>query len=313
MFSRRILRIKTLHALYAHRKNPEKDLSSGFEKLLESIYSLHEMYRFFLFLIGEVQREALLSMEEKKRKKFPNENEIQLLSKISGNCYWSAISAIPVEKLFSNERLPFPPDEIKEISRKILQQIKEHPFLKEYNPENPDSSYQKKLPEIFIKDVLYNNEFLSVLLESKNIHYQDTEYYLLDLILKGLQFYTSGDFPVLGVFRDEKDDKEFIETLYKQTIYREEEMKKYIRGFLENWELDRLAEMDLLLIEMCITEFLFMKEIPVKASLNEYIEISKEYSTPNSRIFINGILDRIAKDLLKKGEIQKTGKGLKEN
>lgn len=313
MFSRRILRIKTLQALYAYRKNPEKDLSSGFEKLLESICSLHELYRFFLFLTGEVQREAKRSLEEKKRKRFSDETEILLLSKITNNRYWSAISTIPGEKIFSNGRLPFPPDEIKETSRKILHQIKEHPFLKEYNPENPDSSYQKKLPEIFIKEVLYNNELLATLLESKNIHYQDTDYYLLELILKGLQFYNGGDFPVLGVFRDEKEDKEFVETLYKQTIYREEEMKKYIRGFLENWELDRLAEMDLLLIEMCITEFIFMKEIPLKASLNEYIEISKEYSTPNSRIFINGVLDRIAKDLLKKGEIRKTGKGLKEN
>ncbi|MCX8081386.1 MAG: transcription antitermination factor NusB [Bacteroidia bacterium] len=312
MFSRRVLRIKALHAIYAYRKNPDIPVEKAFAQLRDSILAVHEMYRFYLFLIGQIHEKSGKLIEEKKQRKFPKPDDIALLEKIWQNPFMKVFADIPTEKLFPKKSLPFNLDDIADTVHKITIELFQSEFLKTFNPHALPISKLKELPEFLIKEIIYENEYLHTLFDKKNIHFQDTEYYVLELILKGLHFYTSGEFPILPVYRDEKEDPEFLEILFYKTILNEKEIQQYIKSFLENWELDRLAETDLVLMEMCITEFVYLKEIPIKASLNEYIEISKEYSTPNSRIFINGILDKISKDLTAKGKIKKEGKGLKE-
>ena len=107
-----------------------------------------------------------------------------------------------------------------------------------------------------------------------------------------------------------KDDEDFSTKLFLKTILNQDDYNSLIVEKVKNWEADRIALIDLILMKMAITEFLFFNQIPVKVSLNEYIDISKEYSTPKSKVFINGILDKLLLDFQKNNRIKKTGRGL---
>ena len=116
--------------------------------------------------------------------------------------------------------------------------------------------------------------------------------------------------PILTLYKDEEDERVFTEILFRQTIKDNEKNDKLIEELTQNWELDRIAKMDVILLKMALTEFTAMSSIPKKVTLNEYIEISKFYSTPKSQVFINGILDKAVELLDKDGQVNKTGRGL---
>jgi N utilization substance protein B len=118
--------------------------------------------------------------------------------------------------------------------------------------------------------------------------------------------------PLLSLYKDPADDKNFVKELYRKTIIHDKEAELMIGEKTRNWEVERIAMMDVLLMKMAITELLHFQSIPVKVSLNEYIEISKLYSTPKSKIFINGVLDKLVIDLKEKALLVKTGRGLIE-
>ena len=115
----------------------------------------------------------------------------------------------------------------------------------------------------------------------------------------------------MPLYKDEVDEKEFIQLLFRKTILMDEESEKLIDELTSNWELDRIAKMDIILMKMAIAEFQIFNNIPTKVTLNEYIEISKFYSTPKSNGFINGVLDKAIARLEKEGKIKKVGRGLK--
>jgi N utilization substance protein B len=116
----------------------------------------------------------------------------------------------------------------------------------------------------------------------------------------------------MPLLKDEEDDKQFVSTLFRKTIQYKSQYEDLIKTHTKNWELDRIANMDMLLMKMAIAEILHLKNVPVKVSLNEYIDISKEYSTPNSKTFVNGVLDKIILQLKNEGKIEKAGRGLQE-
>jgi N utilization substance protein B len=114
------------------------------------------------------------------------------------------------------------------------------------------------------------------------------------------------------LYKDREEDSEFVRDLLRQTAIRNDETEKLISDKTKNWEVERIAMMDVLLMKMAITEMLHFSSIPIKVSLNEYIEISKMYSTPKSKIFINGILDKLVADFKSGNMLNKMGRGLME-
>jgi N utilization substance protein B len=120
------------------------------------------------------------------------------------------------------------------------------------------------------------------------------------------------DFPLMFLYKDKEEDVAFVKDLFRQTVIRNDETEKLIGDKTKNWEVERIAMMDVLLMKMAITEILHFSGIPIKVSLNEYIEISKIYSTPKSKIFINGILDKLVVDFKNENKLTKMGRGLLE-
>jgi N utilization substance protein B len=121
-----------------------------------------------------------------------------------------------------------------------------------------------------------------------------------------------GDIKLAPLYKDPEDDRKFVLELYRKTVLEHDASSTLIGEKTKNWEVDRIAVMDVILMQMAITELKNFPSIPVKVTLNEYIEISKTYSTPKSRQFINGILDKLVADFREKGLIQKSGRGLME-
>jgi N utilization substance protein B len=123
-------------------------------------------------------------------------------------------------------------------------------------------------------------------------------------------FYEKEQLELIPLYRDEEDDKNFARMLFTQTILHNKEFEKSISDKTRNWEVDRIALMDILILKMALAELITFSNIPVKVTINEFIDISKEYSTPKSKQFVNGVIDKLAADYKENGKIVKAGRGL---
>jgi N utilization substance protein B len=158
-------------------------------------------------------------------------------------------------------------------------------------------------------------ELLNHFYEEKNLHWGDDIYLVNPMVVKTIESFketSTPDFALLTLYKDREEDEQFIKDLFRQTVIQYDETKKLIGDKTKNWEVERIAMMDVLLMQMAITEILYFSNIPVKVSLNEFIEISKIYSTPKSKLFINGILDKLLIDFKAEGKLNKIGRGLME-
>ena len=158
---------------------------------------------------------------------------------------------------------------------------------------------------------LDEHDLLNHVFEEQNIHWADDTFLAFNSAIRTFETF-DGNFRLMPLLKDVEDDKLFVSTLFKKTIQYNAQHEELIQAHTKNWELDRIANMDMLLMKMAIAEILHLKNVPVKVSLNEYIDISKEYSTPNSKTFVNGVLDKIILQLKNEDKIEKTGRGLQE-
>jgi N utilization substance protein B len=199
-----------------------------------------------------------------------------------------------------------------DLVRKLFLELRATDLYKNYmSSSTPSLKEDKQFLISVATEFLYEHELVNHIFEEKNIHWADDTFGAFSMISRTFENF-NGEFKLTPLFKDAEDDKKFISTLFLKTIAGDKDYEKLIDDKTKNWELDRIASMDVLLMKMAITEFLHISNVPVKVSLNEYIDISKEYSTPNSKTFINGILDKIIVDLKRDNLIQKTGRGLME-
>ena len=163
---------------------------------------------------------------------------------------------------------------------------------------------------IFKEDIA-NSELLYSFFEEKSINWLDDLDLCCSMVIKSLKgIKIDEEFIPMPLFKENDDEKEFVIELFRKTILNNEENEKLIAELADNWELDRIAKMDMFLLKMGLTELQIFPSIPTKVTLNEYIEISKFYSTPKSNLFINGILDKAIGKLTLAKKIVKTGRGL---
>ena len=166
------------------------------------------------------------------------------------------------------------------------------------------------------KDFVFKGEALPRHLESDDLNWEENRPIVRNLVLKTLKMLPFGadeTQELMNLSANWADDREFADTLYKQTLIEDDKMEKLIAGSAQNWDVDRVALLDKIILKMALTEMQLFRGIPVKVTINEYIEISKIYSTPKSKQFVNGILDKLAQDLAASGDIRKSGRGLLDN
>ncbi|MDH5379624.1 MAG: transcription antitermination factor NusB [Cyclobacteriaceae bacterium] len=187
-------------------------------------------------------------------------------------------------------------------------------YIKYLSLENPGFTEDKDLMVFVIKKIIFNSDVIDSYLDDKDLFWVENKPIIKSLVLKSIKNMDSeSEFEILDVSYNFEDDMAFFEKLFDVSVKLDDEYKDLISKKAVNWDIDRLATTDRIILEMAISEMIFFPSIPVKVTINEYIELSKLYSTPKSKLFINGMLDVIAEELKKMGVVKKSGRGLMDN
>jgi N utilization substance protein B len=202
-----------------------------------------------------------------------------------------------------------------ELVKKIYQSMTESDIYKNYMDSGEDDfQNDRRFCEDFYAEILLKNEFVFTEFEEQSIYWNDDLDFVVSMVIKTLKKFreeNNVNDHLSSLYKDE-EDREFTLDLFRKTLSRSEENRKTIEAYTKNWDVDRVATMDILIMELALTELTEFPSVPVKVSLNEYIELAKYYSTQRSSIFINGVLDRITKDFREQNKIVKSGRGLLE-
>ncbi|HLG04092.1 MAG TPA: transcription antitermination factor NusB [Bacteroidia bacterium] len=316
MLNRRYLRIKALQALYGFFQSEDGDMVRGERELMRSIDKTYELYIFLLLLLEELARVARNQIEQRREKMLPTPEDLDPNLRFVNNRLLVQLSAhAKLHKEAEMRGLTMQSEQEMNFARNLWEDIRKWDRYMAYMAGSQDSysADQEFVVELF-KKYIADNESVEQFLEEKNMHWPgDLNMAVAPSLIRTLEGSTETREPYLAsLFKDPEEDKQFVLDLFRKTIVENARSEKLISEKTRNWEVERIAVMDVILMKMAITELLHFQSIPVKVTLNEYIEISKTYSTPRSKQFINGILDKIVIDFRTDGTMQKTGRGLME-
>ncbi len=312
MFNRRFLRIKIMQALYAFFRDEKADVKVAEKNLFTSIDKTYELFLYLLSFLNNLQFVARISMEEARVKRLPTQQDLNPNMKFVNNLFLTALNENKhINEAWKNYKVSWQNDQ--DLVRKVFSEIKNTTFFKEYlQSEQHSFNEDKKFIQTILESFLYEHELFNFWFDEKNIYWTDDYYYGFFFLSNWMDIVSSTKMPAPILYRDEEGDKKFVGELFLKTILHSDQFEVMITEHTKNWELDRIASLDVLLMKMALTEILYLQNVPVKVSMNEYIEITKEYSTPQSGGFINGILDKIVIELKSQNKIQKAGRGLAE-
>jgi N utilization substance protein B len=318
MLNRRFLRVKVLQQIYAYHQAEETDLHAAERRLLDSVDCLYELFIRQLTFWVEVKCFAERRMEENMHKNFPTEEDLNPNRKFVNNRILNALeNNHDLQALQQKYKINWDSDR-EDFIRRFYQRLREYPEYQEYMNSPKDSfAFDKKLILDVIDNHIAEDDLLFDFYSDKNLVY-NSDYqigvFLLWKFFNELEEDFGPDTKMPSAFKTENDetndDKNFIIRLFRLTMKNADEYSQLVKANIANWDYDRIALMDKILIFMALTEFCQFHDIPVKVTINEYIEISKYYSTPDSRRFVNGILDKLAEQLKAEGKLIKSGRGL---
>ncbi|MCU0435991.1 MAG: transcription antitermination factor NusB [Bacteroidia bacterium] len=316
MLNRRYLRIKAMQALYGYFQSGDNDMPRGERELLRSVDRTYELYIYLLLVFGELHRYATNLMEDNRNKHLPTADDLNPSMRFVNNKVVAQLNAHPgLRREAESRKLGWQRDEDMELARKIWGKVKAWDGYKIYmtSPEGDYNADAMFLLDIF-KRFIADDDEVEHYLEEQSMHWPgDLNMAVAPALIRTIESGREDKNPELApLFKDTDEDRRFVIDLYRKTIIENENYEKRIAEKTTNWEVDRIALMDVILMKMAMVELQFFQSIPVKVTLNEYIEVSKTYSTPRSKQFINGILDKLVADFKAEGKLVKTGRGLME-
>ncbi|MFP4488645.1 MAG: transcription antitermination factor NusB [Bacteroidales bacterium] len=312
MISRRLLRIKALLVLYAFNRKKGDNLEAAEKELLLSIKKSYDLYHLMLLLVIEIVDEAERKIEIARQKKVPTEEDLNPNTKLIENRLVKKLSVNQYLKNYAlSARLSW--NDYQDVPRKYFNKLKASDLYKEYM-NNDKSSYteDKKFIAGMLDLILMEPDELESALEEQSIYWNDDLDFISIMVDKTLRQFretSTNDHPLMPLYRSEEDEI-FVKKLLRKAIINGELLTDLIDRNTTNWEIERVALMDTLVMRLAITEIIEFPEIPVKVSLNEYIEIAKFYCTSKSSTFVNGILDKIVREMREKEMFGKKGRGL---
>jgi len=314
MLNRRHLRVKVLQALYAHFQSNEQNYVRTYNGMSASIDRIYDLYIYLLLSIVEVKTFAERRIEENKKKIRPTQQDLHPNLKWVNNSIVEKIeNSTKVKEIAENKKINWVGDQKQEIMRKMFLHIREsETYFEHMNDKHEGFEADQEFALALFKEEIANFSLLYDFFEELHIDWIDDIDLACNMVVKTIKNtqQTDQSISVLTLHKEEDAEREFVSELLRKTIAMNSENEQLIEELTNNWDIDRIAKMDILLLKMAITELQVCKTIPTKVTLNEYIEISKYYSTPKSHTFINGILDKAIEKLTSEQKVVKIGRGL---
>jgi len=300
-----------MQSLYAFWRNDNSDTAATRKFLDKSMTDMYDLYLLDLSLFVELKNYAEEYLQKGKTKYLATKEDRDPNFKFVENPLITRFENLESLNDLLEERKLFDWRKESGYVQMLWNDIRKSDLYQEYTATRTGSFEEDKnfLIGIF-KEIIAPNEKLYDYFEDTKLTWLDDLPIVNTAVVRTLKKTKENTpFHLPRLFKSE-EDREFAFNLFQRTITYDDDFEKEITDKTPNWDKDRLAEIDLILIKMAICEFIYFPSIPVKVSINEYLEIAKEYSTPKSSVFINGVLDRISKDYDKRGILNKSGRGL---
>ena len=316
LVNRRYLRVKVFQSLYSYFRTENPDLQKVERQLFDSVNELNDLYMYLVALIKEMESIASEILEANKRKQLPSPDDLNPNMRFVENRVFKVLKDSEELGLIL-ERAKISWAEEHDDLRRVFKQFKtEDAFILYMTREENNIRTDKAIIEVLFKEKLGLNEVIHSSLEEKNIFWRDDLPYAALGLIKTIQGISDEQKVGIGfladLYKDKKEDQSFAKELLRKTVDFSSEYGEIIAAKSDNWETERIALLDMMLMKMALTELEHFPTVPVKVTLNEYIELAKIYSTPKSKYFINGVLDKLVVEFKKTKRIDKRGRGLVE-
>ena len=307
MINRVLIRLKIVQIVYAYYKNGGKNLDTAEKELFFSLSKAYDLYNYLLLLMVEVTKQANKRLNAAKNKLVPTKEELFPNTKFVENRFIAQLEVNKQLLEFSNNQKKTWENEA-DFVKTLCDKILESDIYKEYMASET-SSYEedRELWRKLYKNIIFNNIELDQVLEDQSLYWNDDKEIVDTFVLKTIKRFdekNGAKQELLPEFKDE-EDQDFARRLFRRTILNADYYRHLISENTKNWDLDRVAFMDVVIMQIALAEILSFPNIPVSVSLNEYVEIAKLYSTPKSGGFINGTLDGIVNSLKKENKLTK--------
>ena len=308
MINRILIRLKIVQLVYAFYLNGNTNLEKAVKELNFSLSKAYELYNYLLLLMVAVTQYAVERVVKKEKMNLVTHNNEVISHKFIDNRFVIQLEQNETLKEYVEDKhLNW--DSNEDYLKYLYEQIVESDFYKEYMTSTT-SSYKedRELWRKIYKNIIAKDERLDDLLEEKSLYWNDDRATVDTFVLKSIKRFEEREKSqqeLLPDFKDE-EDREYAERLFRNSILKEEEYRSLIRQNVKNWEFERLAFMDVVIMQVALAELMSFPNIPLSVTINEFVEIAKCYSTPKSGSYVNGILDAVAKKLQKDKKIFKS-------
>jgi N utilization substance protein B len=307
MINRVLIRLKIVQIVYAYYQNGGKNLDTAEKELFFSLSKAYDMYNYLLLLMVEITKQAEKKQSAAKNKLLPTAEELYPNTKFVDNRFIAQLEVNKQLLEFSESQKKTWENE-SEFVKRLCEKIMDSDIYKEYMASET-SSYEedRELWRKLYKRIIFNNDELDQVLEDQSLYWNDDKEIVDTFVLKTIKRFeeqNGAKQDLLPEFKDD-EDQDFARRLFRRTILNADYYRHLISENTRNWELDRVAFMDVIIMQIALAEILSFPNIPVSVSLNEYVEIAKLYSTPRSGAFINGTLDGIVNVLKNENKLTK--------
>ncbi|MDX2001231.1 MAG: transcription antitermination factor NusB [Chitinophagales bacterium] len=310
MLSRRNIRIKVMQTIYAHESGSYNNMVIAEKALLKSIQNAYTLALYNLYIVREVALYARKEAKMRAAKKLPSQEDLNFNTRIAESPLAVALeNNTAFNDLIKEHKVHLMESE--EVIKSLFKKLIGRPEYKRYLAQLATLESEKGILSVLLNKVMLHDELYTSHVEELFTNWIDDQapvLFKLNQLLGDVDF--EAEISKRESFQPDEEDEEFARELFSKTVSNDEDFGQLIAPKLQNWDLERIASLDMILMKMAICELMFFKNIPIKVSINEYIDISKIYSTPKSKDFINGILDKLMNQLKNEGRIKKQGRGL---
>lgn len=307
MINRVLIRIRVVQILFSCSHNETTDLRKAESELSLSLQKSYDLYYYLLSLMVALTNTYAQRVEARKAKLLPTQEDLSPNVRLLNNKFIKQLEENKILEKYLNER-PFSWAEYDVFLRNLVERILNSDIYKEYIEKteyqyDDDREFWRKV----FKQIICADEELNSILEDESLYWNDDIEIVESFVIKTIKRFdpaNGADQELLPMFKDETD-REFAVKLFRESLLNGKEYTALINKYTKNWESERIALMDMVIMQIAIAEIMAFPSIPINVTLNEYIDIAKSYSTAKSASFINGILDAIVKELKEEKKIIK--------